>query len=151
MNIYQYIEENPLKHFIASENEIKSVKNKLLFFLGVDIPKKVRNFFVVCDGVYMDGFVIHSIDMVFQRTIYNIDLNLGEESKRLEVGKADDSFIYYNYVEDVFELTEYNGLVLNTFETMFNVFDYFTDLIYNSDMKEEKTYEQLISDALEAI
>ena len=43
------------------------------------------------------------------------------------------------------------GGVSISFGDQFSLFDYYSDLSYDTDSYEEKTYEQLILDQLEAI
>ena len=84
-------------------------------------------------------------------TLANELLNQEGESKSLEVGRSSDSYMVYNYEEDAFDVLFIGGGVSISFGDLFSLFDYYSDLSYDTDSYEEKTYEQLILDQLEAI
>tara|TARA_Y100000034_G_scaffold73571_1_gene88512 strand:+ start:2148 stop:2606 length:459 start_codon:yes stop_codon:yes gene_type:complete len=152
MNIYQYIDENPKKHTVALKTDLDSLDKQLEFYLGAKLPNAVRNFLSVCNGVSIGGFLLYSDKFILSSTLDNIEINLDDQPKRIELGRADDTFIFYNYVDGIVEWVEYSDLIQSTFDNLFSLFDYFSDLYYDSEIHSDKfTYEELITDLFNSI
>ena len=150
LDIYQYIDDNPSQHTVALRSSLNLLKDRLNFYLGVDVPTKIKNFLSICNGVYLDGFKIHSGGDILKFTLDNIFINSIGEEKKLEVGRSDDGFVVYNYSSTSFEYTLDNGEILLEFDDMFSVFEHFSDLFHDGFI-EEKSYEDLILDSLSRI
>ena len=152
MKIYQYIQENPRKHSVASLSEINSENKKLMFNLGVSLPSQLVNFLSVCNGVEINGFYIYSAREITNTTLNNAYLNIDLGTKKIEVGRVLDTFIYYNYEEDILEQVEYNQEVIESFSSIFSLFDYFYDIFYDPETDiEDQNYDEIISEALISI
>jgi hypothetical protein len=151
LDIQYYIDRNPSSHETVKRSEIDFVNKRLLFYLGVELPYSVRNFLSICNGVDFGGVFIYSASSILEMTLVNEFLNQEGESKSLEVGRSSDSYMVYNYEEDAFDVLAIGGGVSISFGDLFSLFDYYSDLSYDTDSYEEKTYEQLILDQLEAM
>ncbi len=150
MNIYQYIEDNPSLHQVADRESISDLDEKLGFYFGVGLPTNIKNFLSVCNGVSIYGFKLHSSYQILNRTLDNKLINEIGEDKKIQVGKLDNSYLFFNYASKSFEYCIYTGELLKEFSTMFGVFDYFSDLAHDNSI-EEKSYEDLILGSLSRI
>ena len=152
MSIYQYVSDNPESHNFSFNININSINEKLEFYYGVNLPSKLLNFLLIVDGVGLDGFYIHSANEILGYTLNNDRINLQDQEKRIEIGKLDDGYLTYNYSTELFESLDVNGDIFREFDTVFSIFDYFYNLIYQGQaIREEKSYEDLILDGLNSI